>query len=398
MTGTHMKRLLSLATLYPNAARPRFGTFVASSMQALAARSDWEVTVINPIGLPPVRMGEYRALEEAAVDGRSNGLSVYRPSFTLLPKVGGRLNPAMIARAVLPLARELHARQPFDLIDAQFFYPDGPAAATIARALDLPLAIKARGADIHYWGSRGFGRAKMLDAARQADRVLAVSEALAQDMAALGMDRGRIAIHYTGLDRDRFRPLQNAGLRRMLGERLGVALPEKGPLIATVGALIERKGQKMVVRALAQLPDAQLLLVGKGPDEPQLRALAGELGVAERVHFLGLLDHDLLPLVLSAADAMVLPSASEGLANAWVEALACGTPLVICDVGGARELVRGPAAGVLVARNSDAVAEVVRMILRDPPAPRDTAQMVERFGWAEHAEALDAIYSEIIRR
>ena len=254
-----MKRLLSLATLYPNAARPRFGTFVASSMQALAARPDWEVTVINPIGLPPVRMGEYRALEEAAVDGRSNGLSVYRPSFTLLPKVGGRLNPAMIARAVLPLARELHARQPFDLIDAQFFYPDGPAAATIARALDLPLAIKARGADIHYWGSRGFGRAKMLDAARQADRVLAVSEALAQDMAALGMDRGRIAIHYTGLDRDRFRPLQNAGLRRMLGERLGVALPEKGPLIATVGALIERKGQKMVVRALAQLPDAQLL-------------------------------------------------------------------------------------------------------------------------------------------
>ena len=267
-----MKRLLSLATLYPNAARPRFGTFVASSMQALAARPDWEVTVINPIGLPPVRMGEYRALEEAAVDGRSNGLSVYRPSFTLLPKVGGRLNPAMIARAVLPLARELHARQPFDLIDAQFFYPDGPAAATIARALDLPLAIKARGADIHYWGSRGFGRAKMLDAARQADRVLAVSEALAQDMAALGMDRGRIAIHYTGLDRDRFRPLQNAGLRRMLGERLGVALPEKGPLIATVGALIERKGQKMVVRALAQLPDAQLLLVGKGPDEPQARA------------------------------------------------------------------------------------------------------------------------------
>jgi len=150
------------------------------------------------------------------------------------------------------------------------------------------------------------------------------------------------------------------------------------------------------VRALAQLPDAQLLLVGKGPDEPQLRALAGELGVAERVHFLGLLDHDLLPLVLSAADAMVLPSASEGLANAWVEALACGTPLVICDVGGARELVRGPAAGALVARDGDAVAEGVRVILRDPPAPRDTAQMVERFGWAENARALAAHYDRLL--
>lgn len=391
-----MKRLLSLSTLYPSAARPRFGIFVSQSLEALAARPGWEVTVINPIGLPPVIAGEYRALADAVVDEERNGVTVRRPRFTLIPKLGGRFNPDMIERAVLPLARKLHAAQPFDMVDAQFFYPDGPAAAAIAQDLGLPLAIKARGADIHYWGGKGFARSKMRDAATQATRLLAVSEALAADMAALGMNREKIAIHYTGLDRDRFRPLQNDGLRRMLGERLGLSLSEKDPLLATVGALIPRKGQDVVLRALAELPVARLMLVGRGPEEKRLRALADELGIAERVHFLGSLDHDLLPLVLSAADAMVLPSASEGLANAWVEALACGTPIVIADVGGARELVRGAAAGLMVARDPQAIAEAVQTILDHPPHPAETAKVVEDFGWAEHAEALDAVYSEVV--
>jgi len=392
------KRLLSLSTLYPSGARPRFGTFVSHSLEALAARPDWEVTVINPIGLPPVIAGEYRTLAKAAVDGKGDGIEVYRPTFTLIPRIGGRLNPRMIERAVLPLARRLHAEQPFDMVDAQFFYPDGPAAAAIARELDLPLSIKARGADIHYWGAKGFARRKMLDAAQQASRLLAVSEALAEDMGALGMDRGKITVHYTGLDRDRFRPLQNEGLRRMLGERLDLALGENQPIITTVGALIPRKGQELVLRALPGLPDTRLLLVGAGPDGDRLAALAHNLGVADRVVFLGSVDHDLLPLILSTSNAMVLPSASEGLANAWVEALACGTPIIIADVGGARELVRGAAAGLIVAREPEAIAKAVRTVLDQPRAPRETARVVAGFGWAEHAEALDRIYSEIVGR
>ena len=398
LTMRQPKRLLSISTLYPCAARPRFGTFVSSSIEALAARPEWEVTAINPIGLSPVLAGEYRALAEAAVDGEENGVMVHRPRFTLIPKIGGRFNPGMIARAVIPLARKLHEAQPFDIVDAQFFYPDGPAAAAVARALDLPLAIKARGADIHFWGAKSFGRAKMLDAARQSARLLAVSGALADDMAAMGMQREKIAVHYTGLDRDRFRPLQNEGLRRLLAERLSLPLGEKEPILSTIGALIPRKGQDLVLRALVDLPDARLLLVGKGPDEAKLRALADELGLAQRVHFLGLLDHDLLPLVLSASNAMVLPSSSEGLANAWVEALACGTPIVIADVGGARELVRGPAAGLIVAREPASIAEGVRILLQNPTEHADTAQAVAQFGWAEHAEALDRIYSEILER
>jgi glycosyltransferase involved in cell wall biosynthesis len=391
-----VKRLLSLATLYPNASAPRFGTFVARSLEALAARGDWQVTAINPIGVPPVRFGRYRVLAEAAVDGIEHGVSVHRPTFPLVPRYGGAFNPRLVARAVLPLARRLHAEAPFDLVDAQFFYPDGPAAARIARALRLPLAIKARGADISYWGERGYAMRQMREAADDAAVLLAVSGALASDMVALGLPREKIAIHYTGLNRDLFHPLDRIECRRHASAHFGFDLPARAPLLATLGALIPRKGQALVIRALAEVPEGRLLLVGEGPDKADLAGLARRERVAERVHFLGSLDHTLLPVVLSAADAMVLPSASEGLANAWVEALACGCPLVISNAGGARELVTGPEAGRIVPREPAAIAEAVRGLLSDPPDRAAVAATVERFSWPAHAEALDQIYSATI--
>ncbi|HAD18395.1 MAG TPA: glycoside hydrolase, partial [Erythrobacter sp.] len=152
------------------------------------------------------------------------------------------------------------------------------------------------------------------------------------------MEREKIRVHYTGLDRDLFRPMDYAGLRARLAQTFDVPLTNDDLLLVTVGALIERKGQALVIKALAHLPKGRLLLIGKGEDRASLLALARDVGVADRVHMLGSLDPAVLPPLLSAADAMVLPSASEGLANAWIEALACGTPIVITDAGGAREV------------------------------------------------------------
>lgn len=391
------RRVLSLATLYPNAANPRFGAFVARSLEALAARGDWQVSVVNPLLLPPIALGRYAALRRAAVGGLERGVDVHRPIVRTIPRLAARYNPRLIARSVLPLARRLHSETPFDLVDAQFFYPDGPAAALIAKDLDLPLSIKARGADIHYWAARIDTRTQILAAGRQAAGMLTVCGALAEDMAAEGLPRDRITLHYTGLDRDRFRPLQHAHLRRRLARELRIELPDAAPVLVSVGALIPRKGQALVIEALAGLPENTiLLLVGNGGDEPSLRFLATSRSVSERVHFLGSLDHDLLPLVLSAADAMVLPSASEGLANAWVEALACGTPLVITEAGGAREVVTAREAGRIVERDAAAVAAGVRDLLADPPRREAVAAVAERFSWDANAAALAAYYERLL--
>ncbi|UVI38526.1 glycosyltransferase [Qipengyuania spongiae] len=388
--------MLIISTLWPNAAQPRFGTFVESSIRALQQETEWEPVVVNPIGLPPIAFGKYRALAGAATSGSEEGIAVHRPTFRLIPSVGARLNPGAIVSAVLSLARRLHAEKPFDLVDAQFFWPDGPAVAEIGRALDLPVSIKARGGDIHLWGAKPYSRRMMIAAAQQAGGLLAVCGALADDMAVIGMPRDKITVHYTGLDRDRFRPLGHTSLRACLSAELGFPLARDEHLLATVGALIPRKGQELVIRALATLPRARLLLIGQGPDEGRLRQLAADEGVADRVHFLGSVDHDVLPPILSAADVMVLPSASEGLANAWIEALACGTPLVITDAGGAREVVTGPSAGVIVTRDADAIARGIRLVLEKSRDALTVAARANRFDWVANGRALGRHYDRIV--
>lgn len=391
-----MKHVLALSTLYPNPVNPRFGTFVARSLEALAKRGDWRVTLVNPIGLPPLALGRYRPLADLPAVSEEGGITVHRPRFTLIPRIGARRNAGAIARACLPLVRRIHAATPIDMLDAQFFFPDGPAAAAIAQAMGQPLSIKARGSDISFWGEQDFARKQMLGAAQTATGMLAVSRDLAGQMAAMGMDAERITVHYTGLDRDRFRPFGHTQLRAQLSRELGFEMPDNAPLLACVGALIERKGQGIAITALREIPGARLVLIGKGEDEARLRALAVSEGVADRVHFAGSIDHDLMPLILSASDVMVLPTVSEGLANAWVEALACGTPVVTCDVGGARELIACDTAGRLVARNPAAVAAGINAVLANPPAREAVAALTEAFSWEANAAALAAHYERLL--
>jgi teichuronic acid biosynthesis glycosyltransferase TuaC len=382
-------RILTLSTLFPATSRPNFGVFVERQTAALTSVRDFAVTVINPIGIAPWPLSMFA--DQARLGDLHNEqwgeLDVYRPRFIAIPKVGGRLNPGMIARAVLPLAKRLHAEIGFDLIDAEFFYPDGPAAMRLSEALGIPFTIKARGADIHHWGKQPGCAQQMLEAADKAAGLLAVSGALKADMVALGIDADKIMVHYTGLDQSRFMPRDRAVEKAKLGIT--------GPLILSVGALIPRKGQELLIRTLPALPDAMLMLAGIGESESDYRALASQLGVADRVSFLGSVPHDDLPALFAAADVMALVSASEGLANAWVEALACGTPIVASDVGGIRELVKSPQAGQIVARNPEAIAAAIKDILADPPSRDAVSANVSAFSWDENARQLAAFFRSV---
>ncbi len=386
-------RILTLATLFPNAAQPNFGIFVERQTAGLAARDDAEITVINPIGMPPWPLGrsaKYAALQTLPLHEQWRGLDVHRPRFTLIPKFGAPFNPAMITRAILPLARRLHAENPFDLIDAEFFYPDGAAAMRVSAALGIPFTIKARGSDIYYWANDKRTAGQVLASANKAAGLLAVSGALKRDMAALGIDAEKIMVHYTGLDQSRFKP------RDRLAEKakLGVS----GPVILCVAALIVRKNQGLLIEALLQLPDATLLLAGHGPDEGEFRHLAERLGVAGRVRFLGSVAHDDIAPLFAAADVMALVSESEGLANAWVEALACGTPVVSSNVGGAPELIRSPDAGRIVAINLAEIVSAIRELIDNPIPPERVAAQVAHFSWATNAEALEGFFRQIIAK
>lgn len=374
-----MLRVLTLSTLFPDAERPDFARFVLRQTQRLAARDDVAVEVLAGVGLPPGMLRlhpHYRMRRRLPQSETFEGLKVHRPRFTVLPRLGEAGAARSLARAALPAARAFRP----DVIDAEFFWPDGVAAMHLAPALHIPFSIKARGSDIAWWGTRPRVRAQMLAAAAAAGGLLAVSEALKREMVGLGMAADKIAVHQTGIDLGLFTPADRAAAKA----RLGV----DGPLLVSVGALVPVKGQALAIRALAELPAATLILAGEGPERKRLEREARALGVAARVRFAGAVPHRELPSLLAAAEVMVLPSQREGLANAWIEALACGTPVVIPDVGGARQVVDRPEAGRIVAREPRAIAHAVLDILAAPPSPHAVRRAAERFSWDQNAAEL----------
>jgi len=215
-------------------------------------------------------------------------------------------------------------------------------------------------------------------------------------MTALGMPGDRIALHYTGLDRERFTPVPRTSARQLVSALPGMEIPPDGHLLLSVGALVPVKGIDLALDALALLPtNTRLAIAGTGPLETALRRQTERLGLTGRVHFLGAVGHEALPALLSAADVMVLPSEREGLANAWIEALACGTPLVIPPIGGACEVVTSRDAGRLAERTPEAIAAAVRDILVNPPTQQAVAASAARFSWEACAAQMAGIYAAI---
>ena len=387
-----MLRVLTLASLFPNGARPTFGVFVERQTQALGGLPDVAVEVVAPVGLPlwPLSLHpHYAHLRSLPLKESRGGLVVHRPRYLVWPGIGKAGTARALAKALQPLLREIRARFAFDVIDAEFFWPDGPAAMHLAQALGVPFSVKARGSDIHLWGARPGIAGQILDAGKAAGGLLAVSGALKRDMAALGLPEDRIRVHHTGIDLKSFRPVDRAAAKAALGL--------DGPLLITVGHLTPRKGQGLVLEALARIAGATLLLVGDGPDRAKLEAIVRRQGLSPRVRFLGSQPHDALPGLLAAADVMVLPAASEGLANVWVEALACGTPVVTSDVGGAREVIDRPEAGRLVPRDPEAIAAAVNGLLANPADPMAIRAAAERFSWERNAAELFDHLSSLAR-
>ncbi|MEU6195287.1 glycosyltransferase [Streptomyces sp. NPDC047061] len=220
--------------------------------------------------------------------------------------------------------------------------------------------------------------------ARWAHRVVCVSEAERATGVRAGI-RARYTVVPNGIDTGHFTP----------GNR-----PAAAPLVVCVGRLCRQKGQDVLLRAwpevLRRVPDARLALVGDGPDEAALRRLA-----PASVEFAGAVT-DVRPWY-RAADLVVLPSRWEGMALAPLEALACGRPVLVTDVDGAREsLPPGHAAHCLVPPGRPgALAGAVAALLLDPELRASLGGQGRRHVLSTHdvrrtAEAVAELYRELL--
>jgi glycosyltransferase involved in cell wall biosynthesis len=314
------------------------------------------------------------------------GTTVYHVPYFHLPGVSVRRQARRIAKACLPHVRELARAMP-TVLDAHYVYPDGVAAMMIAKELDLPCVVTARGTDINLLGERPHVRAQMRSQLAGAHRLFAVSDALRDRFAAiLGGDRVETARN--GVDLEVFRPGDARKARFELG------LPADPKLVLGVGRLIEVKGFHHAAAALLRhAPEAHLVLVGAGPD----RARIAQGFPADRVHFLGSRDRREVALAYQACDVFVLPSYREGWPNVVTEALASGRPVVASVAGGIPQILTDPTVSTLVpVGDVDALGGAIAAFLGAPPDPVQARALAERYSWEETVVMLSDVFQRVL--
>ncbi|HUP03807.1 MAG TPA: glycosyltransferase [Bryobacteraceae bacterium] len=353
-------------------------------------RRGWQVQVISLLVAEGELAGALRAAGVPVVslrmrEGRADPRGLFRLASALKRWRPGVLHSHMFHANLLARAARLLCPVPVEIST-------------------LHSAVESRRADVR-------GRSRVRDAAYQwtdwlTDAVVAVSEAVAQRHISGGAAKAaKTRVIPNGVDTDEFRP--DADRRARVRGELGLGA-EFTWLAA--GRLLWKKDFPAMLRALASLPGGRLLLAGEGPQEAELKALAGELGLASRVRFLGQVRD--MAGVMAAADGFVMSSVVEGLPVSLLEAMASGLPAVATDVGGVAEAMGGRTSDeddwacgfVVLPGDSAKLAQSMAAVMAMPGWERERMgraareRAVTRFAFGAVASAWEKMYRELLER
>ena len=285
---------------------------------------------------------------------------------------------------------------------------DGYIGLWLHQWLNLPFVVYAHGNEVLDVLESSWPKPRM--SLTQAARVLANSQFTAQLVQKAGVDSARIEIIHPGCDIDRFQPYEpTAALRQeILGSKSG------NRVILSVGNLVARKGHDMVIRALPGLlesiPEVVYLIVGDGPHRQELENLACATGVREHVIFAGQISDERLPETYALCDAFVMPSRErlelcdvEGFGMVFLEASACGKPVVAGRSGGIGDAVVDGMTGLLVnSLDTNDIGGALRKLL----GHRDLAiqlgrqgrtRVVSDFAWTRIADRVQGILRSVVK-
>lgn len=253
-----------------------------------------------------------------------------------------------MARSLLPAAQDWHRQEPFDLVLGVSMLPDAEAAAIVGAKLGLPVASLAVGSDVMVYPDRmPVLWRRLCDTLDHIDLPVGVSESICVRLAETGSCRRQPLCIYLSRDTAQFTPpADKSQVRAQLG------WPMDSIVAIYVGGLVETKGMSELATAaeglLKKYPRLKLVCIGDGPQRDRLAGLANRVGRADAVLPAGDIPPEDVPRYLQASDFFVLPSHSEGLPQAVLEAMNCGLPIVATRVGGVPEAVIDGQTGLLV--------------------------------------------------
>lgn len=337
---------------FPNPAEPLRGVFVAEQVRATAESVSWSVIAPAPRTFRLLA----RVLPRPYVEPHStlDGRDVFHPSYVVLPR---RLCYARVGRSMARASERVFERivrdQRPSFMHVHTLYPAGAAGRLLARRHGLPYVVTIHGSDLYTNITRESWEAEVLPVVRDATAVICVSERLAIDaIERAGADPARTIVIPNTFDASTF------ALRDE---------PPSGETLLSVGRLVDIKGHDVLLEAVAALaqthPRLRLRIVGAGPERSALESCARELGIADRVTFLGALGSEQLSVEYRSADLFVLPSLREGFGVVLLESLASGTPVVATRSGGPESIVDASLGELAEPGDATSLAEAIERAL-----------------------------------
>jgi N-acetyl-alpha-D-glucosaminyl L-malate synthase BshA len=238
-----------------------------------------------------------------------------------------------------------------NLIHAHSTIPTGFIAVIVSKIFRIPSFITAHGMDINNFENNPSIKPLISFSLNNCDKAIAVSADLAEKMKQFGVNENKIMVLRNAVDINRFKPINN----KIFREKYGISKNEV--LIIFVGYLDTFKGVFELINAFCRITkkyqNVKLLIVGGGPKREELGIKVSDLGLSKFIIFTGKVSQEMIQEYYQMADIFVLPSHTEGLPLVVVEAMSCGLPVVVSNVGGSPEIVKNGENGFLVSPGNE---------------------------------------------
>jgi glycosyltransferase involved in cell wall biosynthesis len=393
-------KILTYTSLYPNAVDPNHGIFAQNRMLNCARRYEHELQVVAPVPYFPniPLFPKWSRFSQIPAYEVRQGVPVFHPRYLVTPKVGMLFYGFHMFWGTLGTVRKLRQRFDFEIIDAQYLYPDGFAANLLGRILNKPVVVTAHGKDVNLF-SRLFGIRNLIRfTLRHSSAVIAVCQALKDRIVNLGISDGKVHVIGNGADIQYFYPAEQLAARNKLN------LPADRKTLLCVAQLTERKRIHLLIDAVQKLrqqrPDLLLLLLGGRSDTAYVNRLQRQVaqsGLQDNVRFVGEKPHQELGDWYNASDLFCLFSSREGMPCVLLEALACGKPVVASRVDGIPEVISTPDYGLLV-DSSDPLeyASAIHKALNTQWRTHDLVSYARRNSWEELSSMQHAVFQQAI--
>ena len=376
--------VLTLTPFFPSAADEAGGCFIAEPLGQLKQQNvASSVIAVSPLHHP-----------------RKAPAPSTPAAWVRYPQIPGNLGLASAGRLLyarlLGRVRRMQRERPIDLIHAHAALPCGHAAMLLSRHLNIPFVVTVHGLDVFntcYAGGMpaAWRRKVSVDVYREARTVICISQKVQQILRDGMAGEVRSAVVYNGVNPRRFSP--------------GTAPVEREEKeIVMVGNLIASKGHELALKACGRLKSSDLkvrcLIIGDGPERARLSSLAEALGIAQQVHFWGRKSRVEVAEAMRGCSVFVLPSSNEGLGCVYLEAMACGKPVIACQGQGIDEVIQHGKNGWLIpVAGLEELVEGLSALLHSPElcarigmAARET--ILNRLTLSHQAQQLAKVYAE----